>query len=184
MPRTARIYQRALLYHLINRGLNRQRIFVDDEDRLVFLELTREYKALCGASVYHWVWMDTHYHMLVEIVYENLRAFAGGIQQSYVQYYHARHGTSGTFWQGRFQSWPVEPGEYTTRCARYIERNPVKAGLVESAWAYPWSSARHYVNQVDDGFTDANIYLGAESWDRLGRQQYKEQLMLQQMALQ
>ena len=51
------------------------------------------------------------------------------------------------------------------------------AAARDAAWAYPWSSARHYVNQVDDGFTDANIYLGAESWDRLGRQQYKEQLM-------
>ena len=83
MPRVARIYQRAVCYHVLNRGVNGHPLFADDEDREYFSRLVREYKELCGAKVYHWVWMGNHYHMQVEVVYENLRAFAGGVQQAW-----------------------------------------------------------------------------------------------------
>lgn len=141
MPRLARSFQIAICYHVFNRGINRQAIFRDDKDRERFSELVRRYKKHCRARVYHWAWMGTHYHMLVEVPFEHLSAFAGGIQQTYAQYHHARHGTSGTFWQGRFQSEPVELDEHLTRCGRYIERNPVRGGMVDVAWEYPWSSA-------------------------------------------
>jgi len=72
----------------------------------------------------------------VEGVYENLRGFVGGVQQSYAQYYHARHGTSGVFWHGRFKSKPFEIGLYLGSCGRYIERNPVRAGMAAMAWEY------------------------------------------------
>jgi len=57
MPRVARIYQRAVCYHVLNRGVNGHPLFADDEDREYFSRLVREYKELCGAKVYHWVWM-------------------------------------------------------------------------------------------------------------------------------
>jgi putative transposase len=160
MPRVGRIYQRALCYHVLNRGVNRQAIFVDEEDCAYFLRLAAEYKDLCGARVYHWVWMRNHYHMVVEVVHANLRGFAGGIQQAYAQYHHARHNGSGVFWQGRFKSKPVEVGPYLGSCGRYIERNPVRAGLTAVAWDYRWSSAASYVKQVTDGLTDRNPHLG------------------------
>ena len=161
MPRVGRIYQRALCYHVMNRGVNRSDIFVDDYDRSYFCQTVSEYKELCGAKVYHWVWMGNHYHMLVEVVFENLRGFVGGIQQAYAQYHHARHHGSGVFWQGRFKSKPVEVGSYLGCCGRYIERNPVRAGLTEAAWEYCWSSAAAYVRKVTDGVTDENPYMGA-----------------------
>lgn len=151
----------------MNRGVNRQRIFEDDDDRLYFSQTVEEYKELCGAKLFHWCWMDNHYHMLVEVVYENLRGFAGGLQQAYAQYHHARHHSSGIFWQGRFKSRPVEIGKYLACCGRYIERNPVRAGIIENAWDYCWSSARSYVNKVEDRLTDTNLYLGTfEDEDR------------------
>jgi putative transposase len=144
----------------MNRGVNRQAIFNDDADREYFGQLVGEYKALCGAKVYHWVWMRNHWHMLAEVVYENLRGFVGGVQQAYAQYHHARHSGSGVFWQGRFKSKAVEVGTYLVSCGRYIERNPVRAGLVEVAWEYRWSSAAAYVRQLADGVTDQNPYVG------------------------
>ena len=75
MPRTARIFQRAICYHLMNRGLNRTRIFEDDAGKKWFSDAIKDYKEICGANVYHWVWMDTHWHMLAEVVYDNLRGF-------------------------------------------------------------------------------------------------------------
>jgi len=161
MPRVGRIYQRAMCYHVMNRGVNRNPVYADDEDRAYFGRLVAEYKAACGARVYHWVWMGNHYHLLVEVVYENLRGFVGGIQQAYAQYHHARHNGTGVFWQGRFKSKPVEVGHYLASCGRYIERNPVRAGLTAIAWEYRWSSAPAYVRKVVDGVTDENPYLGA-----------------------
>ena len=73
MPRRARVFQTALCYHVMNRGINGQTIFDDEDDCGTFSRLVCEYKALCAAAVYHWAWMGTHYHMLVEVVYENLR---------------------------------------------------------------------------------------------------------------
>ena len=116
MPRTPRIFQRALCYHVMNRGINGARILHDDEDRRTFSTLVQQYKEICGAKVYHWVWMDTHFHMIVEVVFENLIPFVGGIEQVYAQNHHRRHGSSGVFWQGRFKSKPVEIGEYLVRC--------------------------------------------------------------------
>ena len=154
------MYQRAVCYHVMNRGINRNAIFMDDADREYFSRLVGEYKELCGAKVYHWIWMGNHFHMLVEVVYENLRGFVGGVQQVYARYFHAKHRTSGVFWNGRFKSKPVELGPYLGSCGRYIERNAVRAGLTEIAWEYRWSSAAAYVKQVVDKVTDPNPYLG------------------------
>ena len=144
----------------MNRGINRQQIFRDDQDRATFTALVKEYKEECGASVYHWCWMSNHYHMLVEVVYDNLRPFVSGVQQTYAQYFHARHGTCGVFWQNRYKSKPVEIGEYLGRCGRYIERNAVRAGIVDVAEDYEWSSAARYVRGVTDAITDWNSYFG------------------------
>jgi len=177
MPRKARILQQAVCYHLMNRGLNRAGILIDPEDKQRFSQVVAEYKEICGARVYHWVWMDTHFHMLAEVVYENLRGFMGGIQQVYAQYHHRRHGGSGVFWEGRFKSKPVEVGEYLVRCGRYIERNPVRACLAGKAWEYGWSSASFYVNGKEDGLTDLNGYVwSTDVPTEGGRAEYAEAL--------
>jgi len=95
--------------------------------------------------------------------------------QAYAQYHHARHNGSGVFWQGRFKSKPVEIGSYLVSCGRYIERNPVRAGLAGVAWEYKWSSAAAYVKQVADGVTEQNPYLGPLT--EADRQAYGEVLM-------
>lgn len=158
----------------MNRGVNRQAIFADDRDREYFSQTVTEYKEICGARVYHWAWMGNHYHLLVEVIYKNLRTFVGGLQQVYAQYHHARHRSCGIFWQGRFKSKPVEVGAYLVSCGRYIERNPVRAGLVTEAWDYSWSSAAVYVNGVDDGLTDVNPYWG--KFTAQGRRIYADAL--------
>ncbi|MFU8781417.1 MAG: transposase, partial [Kiritimatiellia bacterium] len=168
-------YQRALCYHVMNRGMNRQRIFSDDKDRAHFTRTVAKYKTLCGAKIYHWCWMANHYHILVEIVHDDLRNFAGGIQQVYAQYHHARHDGCGVFWQGRFKSRPVEIGSYLVSCGRYIERNPVRAGLIGNAWDYRWSSASCYVKGTVDGVTDENPYLGA--FEEADRHAYSDALI-------
>ncbi len=174
MPRQARNYQKSICYHVFNRGVNRNPIFGSLRDREIFLGLIQKYKASHKVRVYHWVLMENHFHLLIEIEFDNLRPFVGGIQQSYAQYHHKTHHTCGTFWQGRFNSKPVEIGSYLASCGRYIERNPVRAGLSETAWAYPWSSAAYYVNAEPDLVTDHNIYLG--TFNRRDRRRYADAL--------
>jgi len=178
MPRTPRHNQKALCYHLFNRGLNHQSIFCDDRDRSVFLDLIARYKQEAHAKVYHWTLMDNHFHLLAEIRFMALRTFMGGIQQCYARHHHSRHKTAGTFWQGRFHSKPVETrGEYIVRCGRYIERNPVRAGLIDQAHHYPWSSAAFYVFGRDDGVTDPNVYIAGDSMGMRDRDQYRRALL-------
>ncbi len=160
----------------MNRGINRQNIFRDDRDRSKFSELVKEYKEECGASVYHWSWMSNHYHMLIEVVFDNLRPFVSGVQQTYAQYYHDRHGSCGVFWQGRYKSKPVEVGEYLARCGKYIERNPVRAGVVDVAEEYQWSSAQHYVTGLNSIITDHNPYCGGDREDVRFREWYQKSL--------
>ena len=175
MPRSGRTYQRAVCYHLMNRGINRQVTFEDESDYEAFTDLVRLYKERTGAKVYHWVLMGNHYHMVVEVTHAKLREFIGGIQQKYAWAHHQRHGTSGMFWQGRFKSKPVEIGGYLVRVGRYVERNPVRAGMVVEAWAYRWSSAAHYVKGMEDGLTDQNEYLGPMA--EAERAMYKQALL-------
>ncbi len=159
----------------MNRGVNRQPLFADDYDREAFVRVVARYKQTFKVKLYHWAWMDNHYHILAEVAHENLRGFVGGLQQAYAQYHHARHQGAGVFWQGRFKSRPVEIGPYLIGCGRYIERNPVRAGLVSAAWDYHWSSAAAYVRRADDGLTDENPYLG--KLDEAARQAYAAALM-------
>ena len=175
MPRIGRIYQRAMCYHVMNRGINRGTVFADEIDFEVFKELVMLYKERTKAKVYHWVLMGNHFHLVIEIEHERLRGFIGGIEQKYVWHNHHRHGTSGVFWQGRFKSKPVEIGGYLVSCGRYIERNPVRAGLVVEPWSYRWSSAGHYVKSKDDEVTDTNKYLG--KFGGREREMYAEALM-------
>ena len=109
------------------------------------------------------------------MVFDNLRPFVGGIQQTYAQHYYFRHGGGGLFWQGRFKSKPVEIGGYLVSCGRYIERNPVRAGIVEEPWSYKWTSATHYVKGDADSITDTNAYLG--EMEEHDRKTYGEILM-------
>jgi len=160
----------------MNRGINRQMTFHDEADHEAFKALVRVYKARTGAKVYHWVLMGNHYHMVVEVTHAKLREFIGGVQQKYAWLHHQRYGTNGMFWQGRFKSKPVEIGGYLVGVGRYVERNPVRAGLVVEAWGYRWSSASHYVTGVEDGLTDQNSYLGP--MEEKERAMYKESLLL------
>lgn len=156
MPRKARCQQKALCYHVMNRGVNRQVIFRDDLDRHYFIKCVKHYKDRHRPRIYHWALMNNHFHLLIEIPFDALRPFMSGLQQKYASYHHARHETSGIFWQARFKSKPVEQGGYLLRCGRYIERNAVRAGIVDTAQNYRWSSASFYVNGTNDHITNAN----------------------------
>jgi putative transposase len=170
MPRIARIIAPGYPHHITQRGNNRAMVFFDDEDRQTYLKLLAGYARKHALQIWAYCLMDNHVHLLV--VPETETALARGIgltNQVYTQYLNRKLNQSGRVWQNRFFSCVVENEQYLWAAARYVERNPLKVGLVKSAEAYRWSSAKAHLTGADDAV------LGAISWlDPSERAAYSE----------
>jgi putative transposase len=156
MPKYARKHQLSdsLVYHVYNRGNGRNIIFHDSADYGRFISLLRIYTARFYVKIYHWVLMPNHFHLLLEIADpRQMSKLLAGLTVSYTRYHHGVHHSCGFLWQGRFQSQAVQKESYLIACGRYIERNPVKAGIVRCAEGYEYSSARFYCFGFCDGLT-------------------------------
>ncbi len=174
MPSYSRRHQltNSLIYHIYNRSNGRLPIFRSEKDHYHWMGLIKEYMLAFKAKVYHWVLMSNHYHLLVEILIpEDLSPLMAGLNRAYTHYYHATYGTTGFLWQGRFKSQPVEKERYLIACGRYIERNPVRAGIVLKASEYPYSSARFYCCGQPDGITTENPVFSEFGYDYATRQE-------------
>ena len=159
MPRIARIVAPGYPHHITQRGNNRATVFFDDEDRQTYLKLLTIYAPKHSLRVWAYCLMDNHIHLLA--VPETETALARGIgltNQVYTQYLNRKLVQSGRVWQNRFFSCVVGNEQYLWAVARYIERNPLKAGLAERPEAYRWSSARAHLTEADDAV------LGSASW--------------------
>lgn len=154
MPRQARIAIAAQVYHVLCRGNNRERIFADDEDFATYLDLCRRYKERDGFRLYHWALMPNHVHLLLEPVDSPLSRTMQGLQLAYTLWSHKKYRGVGHLWQDRFKSFVVERDAYLLECGRYIERNPLRCGLVADPADYPWSSYGTYAAGKQDGITD------------------------------
>jgi putative transposase len=144
MARARRITIAALPHHIIQRGNNRQAIFFNDEDYRFYLQCLRQAKDKCACRIYAYVLMTNHVHLLVEPARErDLGRFMQSVGRRYVRYINQRQGRSGTLWEGRFKSAVVSRDEHFIVCSRYIELNPVRAGLVPHPEDHPWSSYHH-----------------------------------------
>jgi putative transposase len=138
MPRRARIALPNVPIHLIPRGNNRQPCFFADEEYRRYLDWLTAYSGKTGCRVHAYVLMTNHVHLLLSCD----RADAGGalmksLGQRYVQYVNRVYRRSGTLWEGRCRSCPVQEETYLLACQRYIEPNPVRANMV----AHPLSIA-------------------------------------------
>ena len=162
MARTARLAVPGYPHHLIQRGNNRQRVFLDDEDRARYLSMLRDVLREQGVALHAWVLMDNHVHLL--LTPGEGRALSRLMQRLgtwYAGWFNHRHGRTGALWEGRFRSSLLETDAYLLTCMRYIENNPVRAGMVERAEDYRWSSSRHHVGAaVDPLITDHSLYWG------------------------
>ncbi len=144
MPRSARKKSSSGIYHIVLRGINKQRIFEDDEDNRYFLEKLKTYKDISGYEIYAYCLMSNHVHLLMKEGEEPLSTAFRRIGASYVYWYNWKYSRAGHLFQDRFKSEPVEQDEYFLTVMRYIHQNPLKAGIVKEIQEYPWSSYREY----------------------------------------
>ena len=145
MARLPRLSVAVYPNHVIQRGNNRQAIFLNDADRRRMLELLEENARQFEVAVHAYVLMDNHFHLLLTPqTGEGLPHMMQAVGRRYVRYFNDRHGRTGTLWEGRYKSTLIETERYLLACMAYIDLNPVRAGLVAQARDYPWSSHGHY----------------------------------------
>jgi len=131
--------------------VNRIPCFVDDADREFYLSSLRQAIKKHPCQIHAYVLMTNHVHMLVtgeEIGF--VSAMMQSLGRRYVRYFNTRHQRTGTLWEGRFKSNLVDSDEYILTCYRYIEMNPVRAGIVDNPYDYRWSSVHANAKGVRD----------------------------------
>jgi putative transposase len=165
MPRSPRIAFGGVPLHLIQRGNDRKPCFAAEEDLVLYLALLRHTAVRTGCAIHAYVLMTNHVHLLLTPSDDGgASRLMQQLGRRYVRTFNERHGRTGTLWEGRFRSSVIDSERYFLVCQRYIEQNPVRAGLVREARDYPWSSHRHYVERHNDPLlTEHDCYL------RLGR---------------
>lgn len=162
MSRLPRLYIPGMPQLILQRGNNRNPVFMDETDceqyRLHLRDAVRE----SGVALHAYVLMPEHVHLLITPPDE----FAAGklmqrLGRRYVRWFNDRHFRSGTLWEGRYRSTVLEPDKWLLAASRYIELNPVRAGQLSHAEHYLWSSCRHHLGLSPDPLiTDHSLYWG------------------------
>ncbi len=141
MARLTRYFVEGQPQHLIQRGNNREPIFAADEDYRFYLECLQEAVERHGCAIHAYVLMTNHTHLLATPGTESsLPKTMQSVGRRYVQYFNYTYSRTGTLWEGRYKATVVDSEPYLLTCMRYIELNPVRAGMAEEPSDYPWSS--------------------------------------------
>lgn len=151
MPRGLRYALTDVAQHVVQRGNNRQRTFFSDEDCDYYLRALGEAAAKHGCAIHAYVLMPNHVHLLMTPLQSNaISRVIQSVGRRYVRYVNERHTRTGTLWEGRHKASLVASEAYLMNCYRYIELNPVRAGLVPQPDHYRWSSyRRNALGQAD-----------------------------------
>jgi REP-associated tyrosine transposase len=150
MPRPLRPVADGLVYHLVNRGNNRQDVFRKPADYAAFLAALAELKERKPFRLYGYCLMSNHFHLLLRPTGDSVSRIMQSLLISHTQRYHKHHRSGGHVWQGRFKSPVIQNDEHLLTVLRYIEANPLRAGLVDDAADYRWSSyAAHGLGTTD-----------------------------------
>jgi putative transposase len=166
MPRPSRLILPGVAAHIIQRGNNRVACFKEDSDYLMYLAHLRQLAEKYDCQVHAYCLMTNHVHLLVTPDAESAcTLLMRDLGQRYVQYFNRRHGRTGTLWEGRFRSCMTESARYVLGCHRYIELNPVRAGMVQHPSYYLWSSYAVNSGMRSDPLLSPHVEFGALGLD-------------------
>jgi putative transposase len=153
MPRTARLVLVDCPLHIVQRGINRNTCFFSEADYLAYLRYLAVFARRFGCSVHAYCLMSNHVHLLLTPHARDACALLmKNLSQHYVQGVNHRLKRTGTLWEGRFHSSLVAAARYVLTCYRYIELNPVRAGMVKAPGEYRWCSYATNANARADDF--------------------------------
>ena len=155
MPRIARYVEEHGYYHVISRSINQTWVMRDPEDFARFRRLLREAKEKFPIRLFHYALMNTHFHLVLQVVTKNFLAqHLAYVKWSYTQWVRKQYKWRGPLWRERYKSLPIENETYLAACGLYVEYNPVRAGLCDDPADYPYSSARKYFKGFADDLVD------------------------------
>ncbi|MGI6358716.1 MAG: REP-associated tyrosine transposase, partial [Bacillota bacterium] len=162
MARTARTRSSTGIYHVVVRGVNRQDIFLEDEDRWFYLNNLRQLRSEEKCSLYGYCLMSNHVHLLVREQQPNaVSKLMHRLGTIFAQWYNLKYDRVGHVFQDRYHSSPVEDDDYLLTVLHYIHQNPVKAQLVERCGSFPFSSYHAYALAKDPfGIADIDLAVG------------------------
>ncbi|MFT3735624.1 MAG: transposase [Rhodocyclaceae bacterium] len=170
MSRLPRLHIPGLPQLILQRGNNRCTIFVDEADFRAFRDMLRESARESAVPLHAYALMPDHLHILATPPEAGaVGTMMQRLGRRYVRYFNNRHARSGTLWDGRYRATVIEPVAWLLPAYRYIEQNPVRAGIVGEAEHYLWSSCRHHLGLATDPLvTDHAGYwaLGNTPFDR------------------
>lgn len=171
MPRKPRTYLEGYPHHVIQRGNNRSNCFFSNEDYHTFLDCLSDACQRYGVALHAYVLMTNHSHLLMTPeCKDGISQVMQSLGRRYVQYINQRLRRSGTLWEGRHKSCLIDADSYLLSCYRYIELNPVRAGMVKHPADYPWSSYRSNADGLANSYlTPHPLYL---SLSAAGRDSY------------
>ena len=160
MARPPRLELPGVPLHVVQRGNNRAACFFNDADRRFYLRCLVAAASDRYCAVHAYVLMTNHVHLLVTPSFSGgVSAMLQDIGRRYVRVINTIHDRSGSLWEGRFKSSLIDSDRYLLTCHRYIELNPVRAGMADHAAAYPWSSHAHYCgDRLDPWITEHPQY--------------------------
>ncbi len=175
MPRIIRGLGDGFVYHIINRGNGRQEVFHKEKDYEAFMTLMKEAKERYPVKLYGYCLMPNHFHMA-------MRPEKGGelskwmqwLMTSHVRRYHRHHESSGHVWQGRYKSFIVQEDSHLLMVLRYIEGNPVRAEIVQSAREWQWSSHNGVIGMDRRGLVDKAPIEIPKEWTKYVDQSFEE----------
>ena len=150
MARISRIVAVSYPHHIVQRGVRSMDIFKSDSDRKIYLQFIKEETQRCEIDILSWCLMTNHVHFVA--VPHNESSLARGFGQAHKRYTRMKNfseGVRGYLFQGRFGSCVLDE-RHLLAAVRYVENNPVAAGIVKNAWEYPWSSAAYHVGDIED----------------------------------
>ena len=150
MARPLRIEFPGAWYHVMNRGIDSNEIFLSNEHRQLFTELLGELSLRFGVEVHAYCLLDDHYHLLLHTPEGNLGQAMRHLNGVYTQRYNRKESLDGPLFNGRYKAIIVDEAQYLLDLSRYIHRLPVEMGLTKRFDRYRWSSYRHYLD-TDDG---------------------------------
>jgi len=175
MPRKPRVLVDGGYYHILTRGNDRKKIFRYKQDYHYFLKIIKKYLAEFQISILHYCLMPNHIHLLIQAQKaQDLPKFMQVTLQVYANYFRNKYNSVGFMFQNRYKSYLIEKQNYLLECARYIERNPLRAKLVTDLSEYNWSSLSFYIKGLEDGIIKIKnpLYLEFANTDQERRRIY------------
>lgn len=158
MGRNPRIEYDGGIYHVISRGNNREHIFKESDDKQFFIDQLKEQKKPLGHKLFGYVFMDNHYHLLLQTTHQPLQKIMHKLNNRYSKYFNKKYSRSGHVFESRYKAILVLDERYLLELVCYLHQNPVRAKMCSRVDEYPWSSDIFY-RKNDESFVDIGLVL-------------------------